>query len=727
MLDHDMDLGRDSDMTVSDDRANSASPKGRSKNTRGKSRRKNPPENGLNTLCRLMDDILTQAIADHNRQPGTVSKLTDAIKPLATAWQELPAGNWLTAVYGLRPLEQAIMAVLLALQLDPTYKTALVYLQDNTSAQRPTLALVLRLVGMTRATMFEEIPTLQNGPLFEHRLAELDDQDRTQMSPTTRWISIDRQVLALFVQAVQLDESLAGFCRLSRPTQALSASGLDQGACQAVQHAVDQWQATRQHFLVHLQGPLPSSSLRAAAAMAQAMNAPLLSADLSALHPTSNITQKLFRLCREASWRGALLHCHGMDSMDASEANAMTTKLIAILGRTPVPCVYSSGRPWPEETRAPGGILRLSVPSPSAPQRAEHWRYATQVIGHPIDPDTARALGIRFRLSLEQIEQAVEDAVATYGGASTALTLHHYALAARAMSGHALEQLARRIRPSATWTDLVVSKDTELQLREISKRVEQRTWLSESWTSEGKPHRLSRERGVTVLFAGPSGTGKTLASEVIAADLCLDLFCVDLAQVVSKYIGETEKNLDRVFEAAETANAVLFFDEADALFGKRSEVKDAHDRYANLEIAYLLQKMEQFEGLAILATNLRQNIDEAFTRRMSFVVPFSLPEVSERRRLWQAHWPAQLRRSPLLDLEELAKNIPLSGGNIRNLVLAAAHFATSEGSVVERRHLFHAMRREYQKMGKSLAPADWARLGMDPTGFGTEPQPEHAA
>ncbi len=705
-------LNQDIDTAASGDMAISSSAKSRSKNTEGKGRRKKPPESGLKTLCKLMDDILTQAIADHNRQPGTVSQLTDVSKSLAAAWQGLPAGSWLTAVYGLSPLEQAVMAVLLALQLDPTYKTALAYLQDDTSAQRPTLALVLRLVGMARATMFEHIPTLHGGPMFEHRLAELGESDRTMLSPATRSVCIDRQVLALFVQSAQLDESLVGFCQLSRPTRALSASGLNVSACQAVGDAITQWQKTHSHLLVHLQGPVPSGCHRAAAAMAHALDAPLLNADLSTLPPTSTLSQQLFRLCREASWRGALLYCHGMDSMDSPEALAMMTKLIAALGNTPVPCVFSSSKPWPAEMRAPGGILRLELAHPSALQRAEHWRYATQVVSHPINTETARALGIRFRLSLEQIEQAVEDAVATYGASSTDLGFKHYALAARAMSGHALEQLARRIRPSATWSDLVVSKDTELQLREISKRVEQRAWLSESWISEGKPHRLSRERGVTVLFAGPSGTGKTLASEVIAADLCLDLYCVDLAQVVSKYIGETEKNLDRVFEAAETANAVLFFDEADALFGKRSEVKDAHDRYANLEIAYLLQKMEQFEGLAILATNLRQNLDEAFTRRMSFVVPFALPEVTERRRLWQAHWPTQLKRSPTLDLDEMADNVPLSGGNIRNLVLAAAHFATSEDSVVERRHLLHAMRREYQKMGKVLGDVDMQRMGF---------------
>jgi SpoVK/Ycf46/Vps4 family AAA+-type ATPase len=207
---------------------------------------------------------------------------------------------------------------------------------------------------------------------------------------------------------------------------------------------------------------------------------------------------------------------------------------------------------------------------------------------------------------------------------------------------------------------------------------------------------------VTALFAGPSGTGKTIAAEAIAFELGYDLFRIDLSAVVSKYIGETEKNLDRVFSAAENANAVLLFDEADALFGKRSEVKDAHDRYANIEIAYLLQKMEQFDGLAILSTNLKQNLDEAFARRLTFTINFAFPEVSERERLWAALWPPRVPRAGDVDLAWFAQQYPLSGGNIRNTVLAAAHLAAADGQMVTREHLLHATRREFQKLGKNL-------------------------
>ena len=219
-------------------------------------------------------------------------------------------------------------------------------------------------------------------------------------------------------------------------------------------------------------------------------------------------------------------------------------------------------------------------------------------------------------------------------------------------------------------------------------------------------HKLSLGKGVTALFAGPSGTGKTMAAEIIANELGLDLYKIDLSGVVSKYIGETEKNLDRIFAAAENANAILFFDEADALFGKRSEVRDSHDRYANIEISYLLQKMEEYEGIAILATNLRQNLDESFVRRLAFTVHFPFPDEDSRRRIWAGIWPARTPLAPETDMDRLARRFKLSGGNIKNVALAAAFLAAGDGNLVTMEHLIHATRREYQKMGKVLSKTE---------------------
>ncbi|MEZ4625421.1 MAG: ATP-binding protein [Thermomicrobiales bacterium] len=213
---------------------------------------------------------------------------------------------------------------------------------------------------------------------------------------------------------------------------------------------------------------------------------------------------------------------------------------------------------------------------------------------------------------------------------------------------------------------------------------------------------LPRGRGISVLFSGPSGTGKTMAAEVIASELGLDLYRIDLATVVSKYIGETEKNLEAIFNAAADANGILFFDEADAIFGRRSEVKDAHDRYANLEISYLLQKMEQFDGVAILATNLRDHLDDAFLRRLQIVVEFRLPDEELRERMWRVFFPDEVPLDRAIDFTELARQFRLSGGNIKNIAVAAAYGAAANGGVVDSGHLLHAARREHQKIGRRL-------------------------
>jgi SpoVK/Ycf46/Vps4 family AAA+-type ATPase len=218
----------------------------------------------------------------------------------------------------------------------------------------------------------------------------------------------------------------------------------------------------------------------------------------------------------------------------------------------------------------------------------------------------------------------------------------------------------------------------------------------------GFGRRLSRGKGTNALFSGPSGTGKTLAAEIVASALGVDLFRVDLAGVVSKYIGETEKNLDRIFVAAEHANGIVMFDEADALFGKRSEVRDSHDRYANIEISYLLQKMEQYEGVAILATNLRANLDDAFVRRLAFAVHFPFPDTAGRRRIWGGVWPPEAPLAEDLDLDFLAEQFELSGGSITNVALAAAFLATERGSAIAMVDVIQATRREYQKVGKEL-------------------------
>ncbi len=267
-----------------------------------------------------------------------------------------------------------------------------------------------------------------------------------------------------------------------------------------------------------------------------------------------------------------------------------------------------------------------------------------------------------------------------------------------------LSELADRIEPYAGWADLVLPEPSVQALRELAGQVRHRTTVYADWGMGGP-----RGQGITALFTGESGTGKTLAAEVLAAELGLDLYRIDLASVVSKYIGETEKNLKRVFDAAESSDAVLLFDEADAIFGRRSEVRDSHDRYANLEISYLLQRMETYRGLAVLTTNLRGALDRSFMRRLRFVVPFPFPDAAARARIWRLMLPPRVPVSDL-DFERLAR-LQLSGGNIRTVALNAAFLAADAGGPVSMAHLLSAARREYAKLEKPLTEAEiggWA-------------------
>ena len=284
------------------------------------------------------------------------------------------------------------------------------------------------------------------------------------------------------------------------------------------------------------------------------------------------------------------------------------------------------------------------------------------------------------------------------------MSVEHLRSGARAQNGAGLERLARRIHPGVGWEDLVLSKATAEPLRELAGRARRRDRVFDEW---GMRPGGGRGRGIAVLFAGDSGTGKTMSAEVVAGDLGLDLYAVNLATVVDKYVGETEKNLERIFGEADGVNAVLLFDEADALFGKRSEVRDANDRYANIEVAYLLQRMETFDGIAILATNLRANVDEAFARRLDMIVDFPTPDVELRRALWDRCLAAGVPRGSDLDLDFCARSFELSGGNIRSVAITAAYLAADSGRPVAMLDLVRAVHQEYRKLGRLIVPGEF--------------------
>lgn len=326
---------------------------------------------------------------------------------------------------------------------------------------------------------------------------------------------------------------------------------------------------------------------------------------------------------------------------------------------------------------------------------------------------------MKFRLTPGRMEKSLEAALARAclrQGQDAAVSRADFYAGCYSQSNQKLAMLAQRLVPRHHWSDIVLPPNALEQLHEICAQLKYRRQVYELW---GFNEKLSRGRGLCALFYGQSGVGKTMAAEVLAHELLLEIYKIDLSTVVSKYIGETEKNLSKIFREAEDSNAILFFDEADALFGKRSEVKDAHDRYANIEINYLLQRMEEFDGLVVLATNLRRNIDEGFFRRMHFAVEFPFPDQAHRYRIWRQHFPEQLPVANDVDLDFMARRFPLSGGNIRNVVVAAAFMAAENSGRLHMSHLIRATRREYEKIGRlctenEFAPYQWVLTGEHP-------------
>ena len=337
---------------------------------------------------------------------------------------------------------------------------------------------------------------------------------------------------------------------------------------------------------------------------------------------------------------------------------------------------------------------------PDVPLRQAAWERALQRFPSPHRQVWAQQLASQFRLTPGQIQAAAawvaQRRAMTHDGAE--VTRDALYAACRHQSYHKLTELAFKIEPHYTWDDLVLPGDRREQLQELCDQVVHRQRVYGDW---GFARKLAQGRGISALFAGPSGTGKTMAAEVMAHALQLDLYKIDLSGVVNKYIGETEKNLAKIFHEAEASNAILFFDEADALFGKRTKISDAHDRYANIETSYLLQRMEAYEGIVILATNLRENMDEAFTRRIKFIVDFPFPDATSRKLIWQTHFPHETPVSADLDYDWLAQQFQITGGNIKNIVLSAAFCAAANGGTVDMTHVLHGTRREFEKIGKS--------------------------
>jgi hypothetical protein len=593
---------------------------------------------------------------------------------------EVPALSVAIERLGLDALDASVLALCAAPELAPRLSRIYAYLQDDVTRKlaSPRLAADL-LIG----------DGVEPGDV----LACFGPQAPLTRSGAIRLLAPD-QATPLADRPVKVADRLAAFL--------LGAGGLaDVAAGGATRHVVPHPSAGRDDAVERVAHQLAAATRLplvvfgpdAGAIVAAASGRPILllaARELDRPHVVADA-----RLA--ATLARSLLCIDGLDDLTPSERGRLLRGIDESPDRTVL--IAASRRDALAVSDRP--TLTVEVPTPSFSERTRAW-------GELTGSEDVREVAAKFRLSIEQIEAAGEvGAIAARARGESVPTADDLHAGARQASSSRLAELATQLDPAYAWGDLVLPERQLDLLRSISAYLRHRDQVLSEWGYEAT---VSRTQGLKVLFAGESGTGKTMAAQVLGAVLGLDMFRVDLATIVSKYIGETEKNLERIFTAADGSNAILFFDEADALFGKRSEVSDSHDRYANIEVAYLLQRMEAYPGAVILATNFRRNIDDAFVRRLDFVIDFPFPEPEDRRRIWQLVLPEAAPLADDVDLDFLANQFKLSGGAIRNCSLAAAFRAADEGTQIEMRHLVRAVAQEFGKQGRLTLEADFERF-----------------
>ena len=635
-------------------------------------------------LTALVDQL--HDAAQRRTTSGSASELANTLRILRADYPASAARNssdspidGITAVFGLDDIDCALLTAAAAVDIDANMGIAYALLRGEMGVARCTVALALELAGVATAAPEAFARLGSQAPLRRHRLVDVVGTEPWGQ----RRLHVPEPVLAALVGGNPNDPLLAPLQSAALP---LELPGYEQIAA-AIEHGIS---------LIWVRSMRGAAGASLAAGALAALRVATSTIDLRRRGANAALPDLLTAAVREAALRKRALLINNADAL----AEHADPALFDTLTRAPIPVIVVSGRPW-NPNWLPHLPLLVEAERLTVEQRAQLWR--SQVGDIADDEGQSRQTLFGLRLNPESIAEASRYARVLAAARQEQLSVDGVREAARRVSGSG-SGLVQGFAVSGvdndgpTFADLLVPSATAIALRQLVNWVRHR--------DEVVARGLLRYsgQGIAALFTGSPGTGKTLAANVIARELSMDLFQVELSAIVDKYIGETEKNLERVFQAAEALDVVLFFDEADALFGARSEVRDARDRYANQEVAYLLQRIEQFDGVTILATNLRGNFDRAFSRRMTFIVNFPDPDVRTRRRLWEHHLALleQIDSADPIQLDFLAETAELTGGDIRNIVRAAAYAAVSAGEPLGMRHIAVATDGEYRKLGRVL-------------------------
>jgi AAA+ superfamily predicted ATPase len=643
------------------------------------------------------------AIEDLNRSIDGVQAEIDArMHESITAGAPPPMAR-LASLFDLSAFDCKVLIAALAVDLDLRFEMLYSWARNDVTRRRPSIDLLLKLLCTDRDDELRHRESFRDDfPLLRHQLLRISDTSQDH-DPSFLALSlrIEDRIAAFLMGQSLVDKRLASFTTFSVPSRSYTSLYLPE----RLQVELGNAARLEDQSIIYLCGPNGAGKRSAVEALCADAQRPLLTVDLRLAVGSGLSASSLFKLLqREAVLTEANLFLAHAEALlvESQTPDPMRIAIERLMPEQGMRIYIAGDTPWPTAGFSRGCVWHnFDLPVPSFSNRFQLWQEALMATACPIAPDTdIQLLANRFALTGGAIYEACHDAarhILLRGTGQLTCSGKDLEAAARAQSSHGLRRFAQKVHTRGGWSSLVLPPYILRQLRDVCTAERHRHMVYSNWGFDG---RLSAGKGLNVLFCGTSGTGKTMAAGILAQELSLDLYRIDLSIVVSKYIGETEKQLSLIFREAQTSNAVLLFDEADALFGKRSEVKDAHDRYANIEVAYLLQKMEEYEGIVILATNLRRNMDDAFTRRLHHIVEFPFPDAEHRERIWKGIFPLATPVAGDVDFGFLARQFELAGGNIRNIALAAAFLAADENSHVRMEHCIIATALELQKTGK---------------------------
>ncbi|MGB6300589.1 MAG: ATP-binding protein [Rivularia sp. (in: cyanobacteria)] len=611
--------------------------------------------------------------------------LKQALAEAAAAMPQPSALERVCRIFGLSDFESNVLLMCAGMEFSSDFSGLCAAAQGDVQLAYPTYSLAL--AAFTNVHWDAIAP---HAPLRRWGLIEMGDGKALTLCP----LRINERILHYLVGTEYIDEQLNGI------VEPLSEVGyLVTSHRELSEQVALVWTQVRNSGIsaaVQLCGPQPTTKWAIAADVCQKLGLKLniMSAQLVPAIPSE--MENLIRLWEREAILGQnalLIEYNNLDTSDKLRGSAIERfieRVNSYLFISSRERMYLKQRP----------MVSFDIDKPTVEEQTELWEGNLSDLAPQLNGQVNRLVA-QFNLSPSTIRAAYTEAVGKYSqteGKDLGRILWD---ACRIQARPRLDALAQRITPKVDWDDLVLPNAQQQMLREIAAHVRQRATVYQSW---GFAKKNARGLGISALFAGSSGTGKTLAAEVLASELHLDVYRIDLSSVVSKYIGETEKNLRQVFDAAEEGGVILLFDEADALFGKRSDVKDSHDRHANIEVSYLLQRMECYPGLAILTTNLKSSMDNAFLRRIRFVVQFPFPDTAQRGEIWRRVFPPNTPTEGLNE-KKLAQ-LSVSGGNIRNIALNAAFMAAEASEAVQMKHVLRAAQTEYTKLEKSLTGSE---------------------